>query len=207
MSLSMGGRIAIAAVVLSSFALTAHAQTRRASEDDAQRAEVALSNETLQVRYVGRDGQVGEGGQINGAFFLSEERDIVLSGGVMFPAALPDNLTVGQRLTLRFGPQVYAALLQEENNDVLAMSVGVQARFVVNRGMGLAVAGHAFYAPDILTFGTADNLTDLGARVELQVGPELVAFGGMRWFEFDLTEGGGTTTLQDELFFGVGYRF
>jgi hypothetical protein len=207
MSFSMRVRSAIAAVALSSFALAAHAQGRSASDEDAQRAEVALSNETLQVRYVGRDGQVGEGGQIDGAFFLSEERDIVLSGGVMFPAALPDDLTVGRRLTLRFGPQVYAALLQEENNDVLAMSVGVQARFVVNRGMGLAVAGHAFYAPDILTFGTADNLTDLGARVELQVGPELVAFGGMRWFEFDLTEGGGTTTLQDELFFGVGYRF
>jgi len=201
-------RSAIAAVVMSSFALAAHAQSRSASDDGGgQRAEVALSNETLELRYVGSDGQVGGGGQINGAFFLSEERDIVLSGGVMFPAALPDDLTVGQRLTLRFGPQVYAALLQEENNDVLAMSVGVQARFLVNRRMGLSVAGHAFYAPDILTFGTADNLTDLGARVELQVGPELVAFGGMRWFEFDLTEGGGTTTLQDELFFGVGYRF
>ena len=207
MSFSMSGRIAIATVVLSSFALTAHAQTRRASDDDAQRAEFALSNETLQLRYVGRDGQVGEGGQINGAFFLSEERDIVLSGGVLFPAALPDDLTVGQRLTLRFGPQVYAALLQEENNDVLATSVGVQARFVVNRRMGLAVAGHAFYAPDILTFGSADNLTDLSARVEMQVAPELLAFGGMRWFEFDLTEGGGTTTLQEELFVGVGYRF
>jgi len=203
----MNAGIAIAAVVLSSFPLAAQAQTRSASDDDAQRGELALSNETLQVRYVGREGQVGEGGQINGAFFLSEERDIVLSGGVLFPAGLPDSLTVGRRLTLRFGPQVYAALLQEENNDVLAMSVGVDARFVINPRMGLAVSGQAFYAPDILTFGSADNLTDLSARVEMQVGPELIAFGGMRWFEFDLTEGGGTTKLQDELFFGVGYRF
>jgi hypothetical protein len=203
----MNVRIAIAAVVLSSFALSVHAQGRNASDDDAQRAEVALSNETLQVSYVGRDGQIGEGGQVHGAFFLSEERDIVLSGGVMFPAGLPDNLTVGRRLTVRFGPQVYAALLQEENNDVFATSLGIQARFVLNRRMGLAVAGSAFYAPDILTFGSADNLTDLSARLEMQVAPELVAFGGMRWFEFDLTEGGGTTTLQDELFFGVGYRF
>jgi hypothetical protein len=201
-------RVAIVAVVLSSFALAAHAQQRRTSDDeDAQRGELALSNETLQLRYVGREGQVGEGGRINGAFFLSEERDIILSGGVLFPAALPDNLSVGQRLTLRFGPQVYAALLQEENNDVLAMSVGAEARFIVNRRMGLAVSGQAFYAPDILTFGSADNLTDLSARVEMQVGPDLLAFAGMRWFEFDLTEGGGTTTLQDELFFGVGYRF
>jgi hypothetical protein len=204
----MYARLAFAAVVLSSFALTAHAQGRSTSNDDSsQRGEVALSNDTLLLRYVGRDGAVGEGGRITGSFFLSEQRDIVLSGGVLFPAALPDNLNVGERLTLRFGPQVYAALLQEENNDVLAMSLGVEARFVINRRMGLAVSGQAFYAPDILTFGSADNLTDLSARAELQVAPQLTAFGGMRWFRFDLTEGGGERTLQDELFFGVGYRF
>jgi hypothetical protein len=200
-------RIAIAAaVVLSSFALSAHAQQRNTS-DEQQRGELALSNDTMQLRYIGRDGQVGTGGQIMGSFFLSEERDIVLSGAVLFPADLPGNLTVGDRLTVRFGPQVYAALLEEENNDVLAMSAGVEARFVINRAMGLAVSGQAFYAPDILTFGSADSLTDLSARAELQLGPQLQAFGGMRWFEFDLTEGGGERTLQEELFFGVGYRF
>ena len=196
----------VAAVLLSSCAMSAHAQGREQS-DEQQRAEVALSNDTLQLSYMGRDGQVGEGGQINGAFFLSEQRDIVLSGGVLFPADLPDNLDVGGRLTLRFGPEAYAALLEEENNDVFAMSVGAEARFVVNRRIGLAVAGRAFYAPDILTFGSADSLTDLSARAELQVAPELLVFGGMRWFEFDLTEGGGKRTLQEELFFGVGYRF
>jgi hypothetical protein len=202
----MDARIAIGAVVLSSFVLTAHAQSRDDAADQ-QRGEAALSNETLQLRYLGNEGQVGNGGRIMGTFFLSEERDIVLSGAVLFPADLPSNVNVGRRLTVSFGPQVYAALLQEENNDVLAMSVGAEARFIVNRRMGLAISGQAFYAPDILTFGSADNLTDLSARAELQVGPQLLAFGGMRWFEFDLTEGGGKTTLQEELFFGVGYRF
>jgi YfaZ precursor len=196
--------IAAVAAVLSSFALTAQAQER---VSDTQRAEVALSDETIWLRYIGRDGTVGGSGQIDGAFFLSEERDIVLSGAVMFPANLPSEVNVGRRLSLRFGPQVYAALLQEENNDVLAMSVGIDARFVLNQRMGLALAGQAFYAPDILTFGSADNLTDLSARAELRVSPDLTAFGGMRWFEFDLIEGGGKRTLQEELFVGIGYRF
>lgn len=200
----MGTRGAIVAAVLSVFSLAAHAQGR---SEDAQRGEVALSNETLQLRYIGREGAVGAGGQVTGTFFLSEERDVVLSGAALFPADLPDNLDFGRRLSLRFGPQVYAALLKEENNDVLAMSVGAQARFVLNRRMGLAISGQAFYAPDILTFGSADSLTDLSARAEMQIGPQLQAFGGMRWFEFDLSEGGGKRTLQEELFFGVGYRF
>ena len=198
-------RMAVIATVLSSFAFSAHAQERDRS--DRQSAEVALSDETLQIRYLGRDGAVGNAGQIDGGFFLSEERDIVLSGGVQFPANLPPQFNIDRRLSLSFGPRVYAALLQEENNDVLAMSLGVQARFVLNRRMGLALSGQAFYAPDIITFGSADNLTDLSARAEMQVSPDLTAFGGMRWFEFDLTEGGGKTTLQEELFVGVGYRF
>jgi hypothetical protein len=190
--------IAILATVLACIATSANSQ----ESAGGQRGEVSLSNDTLQLRYVGEDGAVGGNGQLTGAFFLSEERDIVLSAGALFPA----NLDIG-RLTLRFGPQVYAALLDEENNDVLAMSVGAEARFVLNRRMGLAVSGQAFYAPDILTFGAADNLTDLSARVEVQAGPQLLAFGGMRWFEFDLIEGGGEQTLQEELFVGVGYRF
>ena len=190
-------RIAILAAVLAS--TSAYAQQQDAEE---QLGEVALSNDTLQLRYVGEPGGVGGGGQITGAFFLSEERDIVLSAGALFPA----NLDFG-RLTLRFGPQAYAALLEEENNDVLAMSVGAEARFVLNQRMGLALSGQAFYAPDILTFGSADSLTDLSARAELQVGRQVLAFGGMRWFEFDLIENGGERTLQEEVFVGIGYRF
>ena len=195
----MNTRIAMLAAVLVGISTSAYAQQR---DDEGQRGEVALSNDTLQLRYLGDQGKVGGGGQLTGAFFLSEERDIVLSAGALFPA----NLDLGP-LSLRFGPQVYAALLDEENNDVLAMSVGAEARFVINQRMGLAVSGLAFYAPDILTFGTADSLTDLSARAEIQVGPQMLAFGGMRWFEFDLIEDGGVRTLQEELFVGIGYRF
>ena len=192
-------RIAFLAAVLAWTSTSAYAQQ---DDGDGQRGEIALSNDTLQLRYVGEDGAVAGSGRLTGAFFLSEERDIVLSAGALFPA----NFDI-DRLTLRFGPQVYAALLEEENSDVMAMSLGVEARFVLIRGMDLALVGQAFYAPDILTFGSADNLTDLSARAELRVAPQILAFGGMRWFEFDLIEGGGVRTLQEEVFVGIGYRF
>jgi len=167
-------------------------------------AEIALSDETLQLRYIGRGSTVGvdENSRFTGTFFLSEDRDIVLSSALLFPA----NLDLG-RLTLHFGPQLYAALLEEENNDVMTITVGAEARFLLNRGMGLAIAGHAFYGPDILTFGSADSLTDLAARIEIGVASQVIAFGGMRWFEFDLVGGTGKRTLQEELFVGFGYRF
>jgi hypothetical protein len=178
-----------------------------AQQSDARegRAEVALSNDTLQLRYLGSGSSAGvQGSKLSGTFFLSEQRDIVLSGALLFPADI--DVGVGA-LSILIGPQAYAALLQDENSDVMSLALGAELRLLLNRRLGLAVSGQAFYGPDILTFGSADSLTDLSARVEMNVAPRLTAFGGMRWFEFDLTEGGGTRTLQEELFAGVGYRF
>ena len=179
----------------------AHAQP--VGDDFKPTAEIALSNDTLQLRYTdgGRALNLNTS-RVSGAFFLSEDRDIVLSGNALFPA----DLNLGP-LSLLFGPQVYAALLKEENDDVLGISVGAEARFDINRTRGIALVGYGYYAPDILTFGSADAITDLGARAELRLAPRLIGFGGMRWFEFDLTDGSGERTLQEELFVGVGWQF
>jgi hypothetical protein len=192
------------AALAASLALVANlaaAQESESAEDSI--GELALSNDTLQLRYETVGDAVGvDGSRLSGAFFLSEERDIVLSAGLAFPAGID----LGP-LSVAVGPQVYAALLEDENNDVMSVSVGAQVRFLVNRSLDLAVAGHAYYAPDILTFGSADNLTDLMARAEIGFGDKVIAFGGMRWFEFDLTTGMGERTLQEEVFVGFGYRF
>jgi hypothetical protein len=141
--------IARTVFVLSIF-VTASAVAQESDVKQA-RAEVALSNDTLQMRYLGSGAAAGvEGSRISGTFFLSEQRDIVLNGALLFPADI---------------------------------DVGIGA------------------------LSSADSLTDLSARVEMNVAPRLTAFGGMRWFEFDLTEGGGKRTLQEELFVGAGYRF
>jgi hypothetical protein len=174
------------------------------SDTRGSRAEAAFSNDTMQLRYLGNGGSVVEGSKISGTFFLSEQRDIVLSGAMLFPADI--DVGIGA-LSILVGPQAYAALLEDENSDVMSLALGAELRLLLNRRLGLAVSGQAFYGPDILTFGSADSLTDLSARVELNVAPRFTAFGGMRWFEFDLTEGGGERTLQEELFVGVGYRF
>lgn len=174
------------------------------SEDDTRStAEIALSNDTLQLRYITSGKLVGvDQGRLSGTFFLSEERDVVFSAGLVFPTSLEFG-----RLSVLVGPQVYAALLEDENQDVMSLSLGAELRYLLNEKLDLAVSGYAYYAPDILTFGSADNLHDFAARVELGLAPRVTLFGGMRWFEFDLTEGQGTRTLQQEVFVGLGYQF
>ena len=167
--------------------------------------ESAFTDDTRQLRYraAGRNVDVGRGPPAGAAIFLSESRDIVFFGDLLFPADIG-----AQQLQLVFGPRMYAALLEDENNDVLSLSLGGEARFELTSK--LAVAAQAFYAPDILTFGTADSLTDLSARVEYELQPRLNVFGGMRWFEFELIEeidGSDERTLQEELFAGMSWRF
>ena len=183
--------------------LIAHAAQAQNGPDDLPRAEVALSNDTLQLRYRTSGEAVNiDRGLASAGFLLTEDRDIVFDGDVLFPIDLDL-----RAFSILVGPRAYAALLDEENSDVMSVSLGTEVRLELDRQRGLAIMAHAFYAPDILTFGSADNLTDLGARIEIGLAPRLTVFGGMRWFEFDLTEGQGERTLQEELFAGVAWRF
>ena len=173
--------------------------SQKSPSDRDPLAELALSNDSLQLRYYDKKDSDDDSRFVGGAF-LGEERDIVLTAAKMFPVNL------GQHFDVTFGPQLYAALLNDENQDVMAVSIGAELRWFFDSNRRFAISGQAFYSPDILTFGAADNLVDLSARAEMQISDRLMAFGGMRWFEFDLNEGGGTQTLQEEVFFGVRYR-
>jgi len=194
-------RTAFAVLILS----TANAFAQQVDESNGARVEAALSNDTMQLRYLGGARATGvEGSRMAGTFFLSEQRDVVLSGALLFPADI--DVGIGA-LSILIGPQAYAALLEDENSDVMSLALGTELRLLLNRRLGLAVSGQAYCAPDILMFGSADSLTDLSARVAMNIAPRPTAFGGMRWFEFDLTEGAGKRTLQEEVFVGAGYRF
>ncbi len=174
------------------------AQQATPAADDRGAAEAALSNDTILLRYY--DDIEGSERRLMGSGFLSEERDIVLSAGLLWPVEL------GRYFDVSVGPQLYAALLEEENQDVMAVSIGAELRWFLDPSRRFAIAGQAFYAPDILTFGSADNLMDLSARAEMRLSDRVIAFAGMRWFEFDLTDGAGERTLQEEIFVGVRYR-
>jgi len=179
------------------------AQAKTETKTYSSTAEIALSDQTLELGYMDTGDHFGmEKSQLRGAFFLSEDRDILLSAGLQFPA----NFDLGP-VTLTFGPQLYAALLNDENSDIMAVSIGTEVRFDLIPSYGVAVTGHAYYAPDVLTFGSADKLTDFSARLEADLADRLTIFGGYRWLRFDLTEGAGEQTLQDGFFAGFGYRF
>jgi hypothetical protein len=186
-----------ALTVLLLLSAAAHAQGDRA---DRRYLELALSDEAAQLRYDGPTSVGGKDSRVLYSAFLSEDRDVVGSAALL----VDSDLQLGA-LELRFGPQAYAALLDEENEDVLALAVGLEARLNLAQGRALAVVGSAFYSPDILTFGSADNLRDFMARAEMRLSDQLVGFAGYRWFELDVLNR-EERKLQNEIFAGVRWR-
>ncbi|HVY82131.1 MAG TPA: YfaZ family outer membrane protein [Steroidobacteraceae bacterium] len=180
--------------------MQAHAQAPPSSDRPA--AEVALSSETLQLRYDTPSDLGGEGSRMAYGLFLSEDRDVVGSAALLLKSDL--NFGYGP-LELRFGPQAYVALLNEQNQDVFSLTVGLDARWNLVPSRGIAIAGSAFYGPDILTFGQADQLTDFMARGEIQVNERLLVFAGYRWFRLDLVDR-DSRNLQNEFLAGVRWR-
>jgi hypothetical protein len=163
--------------------------------------ELAFSDETAQVRYRSSTNMIAQkNAEVFYTIFLSEGRDVVGSAGLLAGTSLD----LGA-LQIKLGPQAYAALLSERNSDVFALALGVEARYDLVRNGALAVVGSAFYSPDVLTFGEADNLRDFMARAEIGLGPRLIGFGGYRWFTLDQLRR-EEETLQSEMFVGVRWQ-
>jgi hypothetical protein len=60
------------------------------------------------------------------------------------------------------------------------------AVYYFNRARTTSVSLSAFYAPDIVTFGTADNVQDVSLRLMTRLRDGTDVFVGIRAFEIDL---------------------
>jgi hypothetical protein len=176
----------------------------QANAQESQFGEVSVSEDSVQLRYLRPTAQPAdnlEQGQFGLGLFFNEERDIVASANYYIDAsALRIN-----RLSVLLGPVAYGALLSDENQDVFAFALGTEVRYRLLRDPQLTIVGQAAYAPDILTFGSADNVWDVVARAEVPVTNRVTGFAGYRLFEIDLVQ--GKTELEESVHLGLRYRF
>jgi len=166
--------------------------------------EIALSDESIQLRYLRPDSESvisSEPSELGFGLFWNENRDFVVNAGYYLEAS---ELRF-DRLTLLAGPIAYAAMLNVENTDVFSLALGAEARFALLRRQEVDVVGRVAYAPDVLTFGSADKLWDVSGRVELPLTQNVIGFGGYRLLEIDLLE--GRNELEESLHLGFRYQF
>lgn len=166
-------------------------------------AEATLSNRTLELSYLTDAGKFNlENSQFSAGLLLSEDRDVVGLLGLL----VPTDLRIGSFISVDIGPRAYLGLLEEENEDVMALAGGVQLRVDLLRSRELALVGSAYYAPDIVTFGSGDNVKDLAARAEARLTRRVVGYAGWRWLDINIP-GPDDRTLQDQFIAGFRWRF
>jgi hypothetical protein len=200
-SLGQFARIA-AACAACAFASSALAQEGGAARvrtiDNA--VEGYVSDIALQVQYV-RDFSVQGLGPVEGRVgaFYNEQRDLIGVGDLL--AYLGDQAD-RRLIDVSVGTRVYAAFLNQENEDTLGVGFGGEAEWFFSRDRRTSLKASAFYTPDILTFGIADNVTDWGVRLMTRIRENTDIFVGYRSLEFDTRV--GNREVDDHLH--VGFR-
>lgn len=146
--------------------------------------ELYISDDALQAQYV-RTLDIDEFGptQVRGGFFYNEDRDLIGIGDVL--AFVGDDVGV-RDLELRVGTRLYGAFLALEDEDIFGVGVGGEAQYFFDSARNTSVTLALFYSPDIVTFGSADNVKDASLRFMTRLRNGTDVFVGFRMFEIDL---------------------
>jgi hypothetical protein len=161
-----------------------------------------LSDDALQVQYI-RQLQIDGFGPVEarGGIFYNEERDLI--GIVDVLAYIGDQ--AGQRqIEVSVGSRMYAAVLNDENEDTFSMGLGGEAQYFFGRRARTSLKLALFYAPDILSFGIANDIADASIRLQTQVRNATDLFIGYRALEISTTL--GDREMDDSLHIGFRRR-
>jgi hypothetical protein len=170
--------------------------------DSNRVVDATIGNKVLQLRYL-TESPVGPAkSDLDYGLLVTENNDLIGSAALMFGT----NLDQVPRLRFEIGPQAYLArLVAQQKTDVFALAAGANVRYDIIRRLGLAAVGSAFYSPGVLTFGSAHNLYDFTAGVELTFASRLTGMAGYRWMKFTLVNQ-PDIKVQNELFAGLRWQ-
>jgi hypothetical protein len=169
--------------------------------------EAYVSGKTIDVQYL-RELRVEDLGvvQASAGFLYNEQRDLV---GIFDALWYIGDQARRREIEVSVGARVFAAFLNQENEDTLGVGFGGEAEWFFNQKRRSSLRLSAFYAPDILTFGIANNIRDYALDLQTRVGDRTSAFVGFRHLEVDTVSEAvsGNRNLDDEVHIGFRRTF
>jgi hypothetical protein len=204
--------VAVAAALVAAAATTpAIAQPRGPAERAGERAddrvdsvasylEAYVSDEALQVQYARELRIEGFGPtELRGGVFYNEQRDLI---GMVDALLYIGDQANRRQIEVNVGTRLYGAFLNAENEDTFAVGLGGEAQYFFGRDQRTSLKLTAFYGPDILTFGIADNIQDVGLRLQTRIRPDTDLFVGYRSLEIETIL--GRRDVDDHV--NIGFR-
>ena len=166
--------------------------------------EFYVSDDALQALYV-RNLDLGEVGptQARGGFFYNEDRDLIATGDLLVDVG--EEVDTPRRFEIRVGTRVYGAFLAPEDQDVFGVGLGGEAQYFLGSNRATSITLGLFYAPDIVTFGQADNIKDVTLRLMTRLRSGMDIFVGFRTFEIDIQP--TDREVDDNLHVGIRFAF
>jgi hypothetical protein len=146
--------------------------------------ELYISDDALQAQYI-RTLDLGDVGatELRAGFFYNEDRDLIVSGDLLAPIG---DLAEDRVIEVRAGTRLYGGFLAAEDEDVFGIGLGGEAEYFFGRDRNTSIELALFYAPDIVTFGQADNVKDTSLRLQTELRDGTDLFVGFRIFEIDM---------------------
>ena len=137
-----------------------------------QSIEAYVSGKTIDVQYY-RELRIEDAGvvQASAGILYNEQRDLV---GIFDALMYLGDQARQREIEVSVGTRLFAAFLNQENEDMLGVGLGGQAEWFFNQKRRSSLRLSAFYAPDILTFGIANNIRDYALDLQTRVGSQLV---------------------------------
>ena len=166
--------------------------------------EAALSSETAQFTFRSDSSLIGWGGSDLGlGLFYNDESDFVAQASLLqLRQASQEN-----PLTFGVGVKGYLGMLDDVDQDVIALGIGGEVRYTFAGTMPMAVYLRGYYAPEITSFLDADEVIDYQLGFQIEALPQTIAFVGIRHLEFETDDEGDYEADDDNLHFGVRLTF
>lgn len=170
----------------------------------ARGVDLRLADDTAELIYLTESSTFGYGGADVGlGIFFNEADDFMLSADVMVTGHSAGN---NRPLQFGVGGKLMFASLDLPDEEVGALAIGGQVRYVIPSSTPVAFLASGFFAPSITSFSDADGFIEYRIAVELEVTPSARAYIGWRNMEYEL-ETGADIEIDDDIHFGVKVEF
>ena len=171
----------------------------------ADGVDLKLADETAEIQYLTESSTFGYGGaDIGMGLFFNENDDWMASAVAMVSGNSASN---ERSLQLGVGVKLLLASLDLANEDVGALGLAGQVRYVIPSETPIAFLAELVIAPEVTSFSGAEQYTEYRFAVELEVTPSARAYIGYRNIEIELDSLAADVEIDDEVHLGIRLEF
>lgn len=174
------------------------------SQAQARGFDIKLADEMAELTYLTESSTFGYGGaDIGFGILFTENDDYQLNAGILVTGNPAGN---NKAFQFGIGGKVTIVTLDAADEEVGALAIAGQFRYVIASETPIAFVAGIAYAPSITAFSGADEYLEYDFSIELEVTPSARAYIGYRNIEYDL-ENGAEFELDDGAHVGVKFEF